>query len=147
MHQHLLRIQQKEKFTKLRSSTQRHKGCRKSLSAGAHYSFCRHGWLLASQICLQLHGARRPGHWPLISLLKRIKILLPRTARPGRPVCVHRICRLFSDTPACQLTAVPSPCCHQGLLKLRPNDKFAETAALMKNKWIPQNKEKLNFVH
>ena len=50
---------------------------------------------------------------PHISLLKRIKILLPRTARPVQPVCTE-----FAGCLAiiqCQLTDMPSLyawCCH-----------------------------------
>ena len=51
--------------------------------------------------------SRRPGHWPHISLLKRIKILLPRTVRPVQLVCTE----LFAGCLAiiqCQLTGMPS---------------------------------------
>ena len=113
-------IQQKEKSSKLCTSTQRHEGWTKCLSDGGHYCFCRSlAWLnadfsLRKFVCnctgpgLQ-EGAdsRRPGHWPHISLLKRIKILLPRTVRPVQLVCTE----LFAGCLAiiqCQLTGMPS---------------------------------------
>ena len=55
---------------------------------------------------LAVADSRRPGHWPHISLLKRIKILLPRTVRPVQLVCTE-----FAGCLAiiqCQLTGMPS---------------------------------------